>query len=580
MTGYREFFVGKRTGTYADTLAAVGLTKMLRALQGGDGSLVTVTEQSSRFCVELAEPIELNAERVSILQREPLYSFIVTKPGENAPDGIVPYDYVANKAIADAYREERKRKKGGEEREELPNVSPRFYVYQKVNVLQGISARNKLLEEIVYAKPEELAQAVIAKLKALANGQLTSEAATKFNPKVAAVQVFNPSVGKGINRLKADGATRGPLPSSFVDWFEEWLRFIGSDIVMSGNSIGDDIKMNVVVPAKASYRHLNELEEHKFSYVRTSRKADILAVFDLVLFLVSKVDVSTDAFWSFRMQVGETPRDIFSAVQTAYFKSLGSARPISNIASIGLPHWFKVRDEADIARWETLIKEHRDVLFLLDEDKTEEAELLHLYRDFLSGDDWLSFLRFLGSYGCWSMKRREAKKPMRSFVKNHLEELFTLSQPRLPVVDIINNSGFQNIAKAIRQATVSEQYAKAKGRQIFEVRYGLFQEIKRKAKFREELLTVISDFISQFNYENARREEQLREAPGRRRKRVSMQDLQEFAELMDRFPSQKETEAIAMLLIAFASCKDGKGTDADTEDQEVDLTYTSEEEEI
>ncbi|MGO0063470.1 hypothetical protein ACTID9_26295 [Brevibacillus fluminis] len=578
MTVYREFYIGKRTGTYADTLAAVGLTKMLRVLQGGDSSLVSVTEQSSRFGVKLAKPLELNEEGVSILQRDPLYYFIATKPGENAPEGIVPYDYVANKAIIDAYHEARKRKKGGEEQEELPNVSSKFYVYQKVHILQGISARNKLLEEIVFAKQEELAQAVIAKLEALANGKLPGEVATKFNPKVAAVQVFNPSVGKGVNRLKADGAARGPLPSSFIDWFEEWLRFIGSDIVLSGNSIGDDIKMNVVVPAKASYRHLNELEELKFSYVRTSRKADILAVFDLVLFLVGKADVPTDSEWGYRVHVGETPRDVFSAVQTAYFKSLGSAKPISNIASIGLPQWFKVQGEADIVRWETLIKEHRDVLFLLNEDFTEEAELLHLYRDFLSSDEWQSFLRFLGSYGCWCMKRREADKPARSFMKNHLEELFTLSQPRLPVVEIINNKGFQNIAKAIRQATVSEQYAKAKGRQIFEVKYGLFQEIKRKAKFREELLAVISDFINEFNYENARREEQLREAPGRRRKRVSMQDLQEFAELMDRFPNQKETEAIAMLLIAFASCKDDKG--ADTEDQEVELTYTNEEVEI
>ncbi|WP_025845206.1 hypothetical protein [Brevibacillus agri] len=578
MSCYREFYVGKRTGTYADTLAAVGLTKMLWALQGGGDAVVTVTEESSRFCVTLAEPVELHAERVSVLQRDPLYSFIVTKPGENAPDGTVPFDYVANKAIADAYREARKRKKAGEEQDELHDVSPKFYVYQKVNILQGISARNKLLEEIVAAKQEELAQAVVAKLAALANGRLASEAATKFNPKVAAVQVFNPSVGKGINRLKADGAGRGPLPSAFVDWFEEWLRFIGSDVVLSGNSIGDDIKMNVVVPARASYRHLSELEQLKFSYVRTSRKADILAVFDLVLFLMDKADVPTGTDWAYRVQVGEAPRDVFSAVQTAYFKSLGSAKPISNIASIGLPQWFSVQEEAHIVRWKTFIEEHRGVLFLLDEDKTEEAELLHLYRDFLSGDDWLSFLRFLGSYGCWSMKRREAKKPTRSFVKKHLEELFTLSQPRLPVVEVINNKGFQNIAKAIRQATVSEQYAKAKGRQIFEIKYGLFQEIKRKAKFREELLTVISEFISEFNYENARREEQLREAPGRRRKRVSMQDLQEFAELLDRFPNQKETEAIAMLLIAFASCKDDKGTD--TEDQEADLAYTNEEVEI
>lgn len=571
MPSSNEFYIWKRTDTYADTLVAVGLTKMLWAITGG---LATeINEETSRYRVTLPDPLHLETTDFSILQRNPLYKFIQTKPEETAPKGTESFDYITTKAHADAVREARKRRKAGENLIEIGAPPSIFYVYQKLNILQGISARNKLLEEIVNAKENDLAHAIYNKLTALGNGQLPGDVSTKFSPKVAAVQVFNPAVGKGINRPKTDGATRASLPTAFVDWFEEWLRFIGSDVVLSGYTIGDDIKMSVPVPAKTTYANLSLLEKLETTPAWTSRKSDLFAVFDLVNFLLRKSDENLDSDWRYSVPVGGTPRDVFSSIQTAYFKSLGSAKPVSNISSIGLPDWFPVRNVSHIQLWQAMIDEHRSILRLLDEDKSEEAELLHLYRDFLSATDWLSFLGFLGAYGCLIMSRRDRNKPIRSFSQYNLEELFKMAQTRLPVADVIRNQGFRNIAKAIKQATVSEQYLKSKGQQVFEIKYGLFQEIKRKAKFREELLAVIGEFVTEFNYENARREEQLKDKPGRRRKRVSMQDLEKLAELFDKFPGQKETETIAMLLIAFASSKDEKANDEvqDNDEEEVDL---------
>jgi hypothetical protein len=432
--------------------------------------------------------------------------------------------------------------------------APRFFLFQKFNILQGISARNKLIEELTAAEANEVLCAVKAKLKALADGQLLIDTPTKFDPKVAAVQVFNPTVGKGINRVKSDSAARGPLPGAFTDWFEEWLRFIGSDMIMAGYSLGEDIKMTVPIPARAGFRHLYRLTKLQTTPAWTSRKSDLYAVFDLIGFLLEKSDQQSESGWSYGIDRGSSPRDVFSTIQTAYFKSLGSAKPVSNISSIGLPNWFPVHDEEDIFRWKRMVEEHRKIVQLLDEDKSEEAELLHLYRDFLSASDWYTFLHFLGGYGCLIMGRRERKKPIRSFHRANLEELLRVAD--LKITEVLKNQGFRNIAKAMKQATVSEQYQKSKGNQVFEIKYGLFQELKRKAKFREELLTVISEFISEFNYENARREEQLKDKPGRRRKRVSMEDMEQFADLLDKYSEKKHTEAIGMLLIAFASCKE------------------------
>lgn len=556
MTKFNQFFIQKRTGTYADSLAAVGLAKMIWAISNGTEN--EIVEGTGSFSIRLSNPIDLEQADYTVLLRDPLFKFIQTKPDETPPPGAKSFDYVSYKAQADTYREASKRKKAGQDLSEIQKPPKIFYTFQKVHILQGINARNKLFQEIWNANPLELAASLKSKLIALGNGRLSGDVDSKFNPKVPAVQVFNPAVGKGINRPKPDGAARASLPAAFVDWFEEWLRFIGGDLALWGYTIDDDIKMSVPVPRNMSLMHLEILAPLEGTTAWTSRKADIFAVFDLVQFLIRKSEVRLTSGWEYLTPRGSTPGDVISSIQTAYFKSLGSAKPVSNISGVGLPNWFPVYDEEDINRWNTIIEEHKKVLQLLDEDKSEEAALLHQYRDFLSASDWLVFLRFQGNYGPLIMSRREKNRPIRSFLLKNLEELFRMSKPGLHVKEILDNEGFRNIARAIKQATVSEQYLKSKGQQVFDIKYGLFQEIKRKAKFREELLSVIAEFINEFNYENARREEQLKDKPGRRRKRVSMQDLEQFGELLDRYKTPKETEAIAMLLIAFASAKDEK----------------------
>ncbi|UOF90618.1 hypothetical protein LSG31_22650 [Fodinisporobacter ferrooxydans] len=571
MTKYNQFYIQKRTGTYADALAAVGLSKMIWAISRG--TLETeVIEESGSFRVKLAESIDLEQADYSVLQREPLFYFIQTKPEETPPAGARTFNYIENKARADTLREARKRKKAGQDLSELPEPPRIFYSYQKINILQGINVRNKLFEEIWSTSLDDLAESVKNKLASLGIGQLSGDINTKFRPKIPAVQVFNPAIGKGINRPKPDSAARASLPSVFTDWFEEWLRFIGSEVVLWGYTIGDDIKMMVPVPGNIGMGNLETLNRLELTPVWNSRKADIFAVFDLVTFLLGKSEKKEIDEWAYITPQGMTPRDVISSVQTAYFKSLGSARPVSNISSVGLPDWFQIYDENDINRWTNLIEEHKKALQLLDEDKHEEASLLQLYRDFLSASDWIVFLRFLGSYGPLIMSRRDKNRPIRSFQSSNLEVLFRMSKIGLPVKEIIENDGFRGIARAIKQATVSEQYLKSKGQQVFDIKYGLFQEIKRKAKFREELLCVIAEFVNEFNYENARREEQIRDKPGRRRKRVSEQELSQFGELLDRYKGQKETEAIAMLLIAFASAKDDKThEDNDYTEEEVGI---------
>jgi len=564
MPGYTTFHVWKKTGTYADTLAAAGLLEMLWTLNRGVEEPV-LYEGSAGFRVVCSNPVQLATLDYAILQRDPLYRFISTKDGEDSlnPDNSA-YNYLANKALADAKREKRKLRTAGVDMSEMQGPDSLFYIYQQIHMLQGVGARNKLYEEIYTAPADRLQDAVQAKLQALAEGRPPADVDTSFSPKVAALQVFQPAAGKGTNRPKADSPARGPLPAPFVDWFEEWLRFIGVDQLLSGYRLGDDIKIVVPVPKRMERGLLKQFRGKTPSIAWTSRKADILSVFDTLEWLLDEDENS--ASWGYGVQPGDSPADTVSSIQSAYFKSLGSAKPVMNISAIGLPNWFPVNNEADVGLWKRMIDEHKRVLVLLDERKSEEEALLQLYRDFIATSDWRMFLCFLGSYGCLTISRRNNNKPVRSFSQFYLEELL-MRMDKLVLGPILGNAGFRRVAEAIRLATVSEQYAKSKKQQVFDIKYSLFQDLKRSAKFPEQFMATIFEFINEFNMESARRAEQLGEKPGRRRKRLSEAEIEQFAMLLDSCKESKDFETIAMLLIALASAK-GDPTQGAPDDDE------------
>ncbi|KEO83529.1 hypothetical protein [Tumebacillus flagellatus] len=566
-----SWILPKWSGTYADSLAAVGLAVLIGRLVGDDQK-VRILEENDSFRVTGPE---LNIEQVDFvgLQSRPAFQYARLKDDTEDPDcpdtGYL--DYPQQKRLYEIWRERNKQSKAAndlldENPEQVTGYNRRFPHIQRINMLQGFGARNKLYLDITKADGDAFRNTVIERLKLLESGQARTTAKTPFQPSVSDLQVFNPMVGKGVNRLKADSASRGSLPGGYVDWFDEWLRFIGSEHVLNGFSVGDDIKMSVPVPADISIDKLQEMALENLTAAWHSRKVDLFVVMDQVAFLLKMSGKNRVDPW---IPFGKRPNEIISAVQTGYFKSLGSGKAVTNISSLGLPGWFPVETDDDVELWRELLHEHRRVLQLLDEEKSEEAALLNLYRDFLSAGDWRAFLEFLGAYGCLVMRRRERGRPIRSFTINHLEGLLMKGneeQKRLPIAEVIRNEGFRNVAAAMKQATVSEQFHKSKGNQVFDIKYGLFQEIKRKARFPEQLVAVVSEFVSEYNFENARRSEQLKDRQGRRRKNVSLDDLDKLNQLF--IEHHRYSETIAMLLIAYASASSGEKSDSQENEEE------------
>ncbi|OEG00201.1 hypothetical protein BHF71_05805 [Vulcanibacillus modesticaldus] len=549
-----SFTYWKNKGNYADVLAAVGLAQLIYHLTG---EYPKIEDRHSFFYITLPNQIDL--------EKLP-YHILLDDPGYEAMDN---QKYEKIKEQAKAYREKSKNISNltEEERQHLEQEKPRddWSLFQNLKIIQALNTYNKLHENIRNADKEKFIAYLKHKLKAYSIGELSESGGIKYSLSVSAVQAFNPSIGKGVNRTKPDGAAISSFPKSMVDWFQEYLRFLGIASSFHSYLIDKDIKFIAVSPGKIPFDILSTKIMHDFRSKNigwTTIKVDVMAVLTLALILLDYLDIVKN----------HKVNQILNGIQIANFKDMGQVKALMNQSFIRLPGWFPINSNDDADDMRLIIKEHMDCLRYLDEKKSEEAQLLQLYRDGLSGDDLGKIIKFLAGYGIHRMRKLNTDKNRKNYVpaitEDKLRRLVMKSYPAYS--EIIRNTGFQNIAKAVRNATINEQIAKSKGRNNYKIHYELFQQIKQNATFPDKFLGKLLEFINEYNKETARKIEQKdKDKNTIFRPLVSTQDIDDFIKLFDKYRQQSET--IAMLLIAYASSKtirsDGTGNSTNSKEE-------------
>ena len=129
-----------------------------------------------------------------------------------------------------------------------------------------------------------------------------------------------------------------------------------------------------------------------------------------------------------------------------------------------------------------------------------------------------------------------------------------------PLLPIVETPGFQNVAYAIRHSTIIPQSRKARNEDnLYDVRYGLGAELKRKATVRDEFVVALSNFMQNYNQENA---QVLENKKQQMRRDLRTSDIQEVIRLVDEYGP----EVVANLLIAFGYAREPReDTDKTTE---------------
>jgi len=363
-----------------------------------------------------------------------------------------------------------------------------------------------------------------------------------------ASQLFNPIQGKGQNRTKANALAMGNLKSF---WLVEYLKAVGLWKCMAPRTVrnGDDRKAYVLAPITLKLgQHDNVFQDFAARlWNETAVKMDITAALLYTEVLLEHSQAGQEDELDFE---GYGPENVVAGLHVVTYKLLSrNAYTMMNLGFIGLPRWTgEVRTRARVDELDDVIGEHLAVIRTIDEGRSDGYSLLVRYRDFLSGGQLEAFFDFSIGYTQYLTHELEQKHFwVRPFTLNNLRRLFMGTEPQL--AEILENEGFRNIAYAIRHSTVIPQYLKAKGDHLYEVRYGLGMELKRKAAYPKEFIAALSSFLHEYNQENAQKSESKGQ---QRRKNVRTGDIEDVVRLVDKFGS----ELVCNLLVAFGYARD------------------------
>lgn len=616
------YYIDKSSQTFADNLAAFGLAYVLNAL-ADDRVQVRLEDQGSVFAV-VCEPA-LRPEWIAQCKHFVGAPFLVTYDRKtqakvvkgtslslrDVPEegGETVVDYEVEKTANAVYFEWRKQLSADERkrvmRGELAGPPPphrHWDIFRAVNpaALQGYNA---LMAEWwrgrnVFA---QLVQALLQMTKQTPNDLDGAEdlwakvckAHGWPKPKEAtALQLVNPAQGKGVNSPKAGWREPNNLKGF---WLLEWLKVVGlfyggiTRIVANPSDPRDakDRKTYVLVPVHLAWHtHVDVMADFRQGMPGTDTpiKLDILVTLRYTIaFLRHYEGARADDMASERW--GERPSDLVSGMQMAFYKSLGQSPAVMNIATLNLPRWVAPRDPVSLAQMESALNEHLLIIQSLDETRGEQLNLLASYRDFLSGNDLDPFFEFTTAYSGFIMSQYERRKYVRPFTTTTLEVLF-MNTDTLGLSRIVQDEGFRNIARAIRQATITAQYRKANKERFlvrYDVRYGLGQQLARKAAYPNEFVAELTAFLHLYNAENSQMQENLNsryqgkipEGVRRQMRRsIKVSDIEAILSLIDEY---QDSRLICNLLVAYGYAREPYEKDDNEPASEVDtMAYAGE----
>ena len=608
------YFIEKSTNTFADNLAVFGLAYVLNAIADGH-SKVRMEDKGYAFAIICEPAIRQEwVEKCKFFVGAPLLITIdtaATKTQEKItkaikgtkldlarlpePDGYSLLDYQTEKQNKDDFfawvkalsPEDKKRWRNGEiQSPSSPHLNWEIFravnpgALQSYNVPLSIwwQAQTvfpdllKILLAMVANAPNDIEKAEKAWVV------LCKENGLEKAKDVTANQLINPSQGKGVNSLKTEWRDPNNVKGF---WLLEWLKtvgvFYGSYTRIIANPKdprnAKDRKTYVLSPSRlgwTEHQQVMKLFRQAMSASQTAIKMDALVSLQYTLAFLKHYeevrvgDLGEDIF-------GEPPADLVSGMQMAFYKNLGNSPAVMNIASVNLPRWVAPHNPEQLAAFQASLDEHISIVRSLDETRGEQFALLSNYRDFISGGQLNAFFEFTNAYSGFVISQLERKKFVRPFSIPTLEVIFMNSEEK-KYSEIMQNDGFRNIAYAIRHSTVSLQNAKKFRKPATDIRYGLGQQLARKAAYPDDFLAELGEFLHLYNAENA----QLREKDRNPfRSDVRMEDMEEIVKLVDRFGSK----VVCNMLVAFGYASEARPKDTLKEDEiQVDEDQSGEDE--
>lgn len=563
------YYMDKRTGTLADVLSAWGLAGLLHRLLHGAGAPgeVTLRDAGPCYAVELPRPVE-----EAWLDRNiyfDLFPYLDSGRAKGMPADMHPVvDYQAERERVNTYFEMR-RKLRSELRgapDDHPAIQaldqhkprPDWPIWSSLWPMKAVDVHNKLAAWWFEGRrcAGELLRIILAMCAEYPNRVTEAETAWKSLKKqhglavgdtVTAVQLFNPGAAKGANAPKPSGPRVGALKSF---WLLELLKVTG--MYEAGLPLGvqgvRDRKTYVLVPLEMGIgEHRGVFGDFRNSlFSHSAVKMDVLAALRYTRAFLQHCEANRDGSLAARL-FGRGPQHFVAGLAVAFYKDMGQAVAVMNQSQVNLPGWIRVETAGEVSNYLAALEEHDQVVRSLDENQGEGYELLDLYRDFLSARDLTPFYEFAGRYAGYLMSQMERRRWAPQFTTLNLRRVIMGTDRKLK--PILDSPGFQHVAAAIRRSTVIPQYRKTQGDRLYDVRYGLGSELKRKANYDDEFVQALSDFMQSYNQENA----QVAESRGvQYRRNLTTDDVAQVVALVDEYGAK----TVGNLLVAYGYARE------------------------
>jgi hypothetical protein len=567
----QKLFIPKESGTLSDALLAFGLAKVAAEVveQMTGSRKVMIEDVGGWYGIDAGVEIEEEwLERIRPFEQAPfvasskitvpddLQSAILVRSVDAEWDNLREFQAL-RKQIADA-------KAAGAEMEQLladkkPAPDWTIVTYLGDYRMQAQANHNSLIEQWrrceqpllalnlrtifeLFAAPPVDRAAIIARWKKAAK-------AVDLMVETTASQLFNPHMGKGQNRTKANGLAMSNEKSF---WLLEYLKTVGLWAAAAPrNATNADVrKTYVLLPRRLRLAAHDEI----FARFRdrlwnsSSIKLDVKAAL-LYTEVALTYSIETENLGLFG---GGSVQNLVAGMDVASYMLLSqNSYTMVNLAALGVPDWAaEIVSFEQAERFKSVIEEHLERIDAIGEEKSEGAALLQAYRDFVAGGQLRAFFDFTSGYSSYLMSAIERSQfYVKPFSETNMRRLIEMKDAKLS--PILANQGFRNVADAIRRSTVIPQYLGRKTSR-FDIRYGLGQDLKRRSQYADDFIQALSEFMQSYNEENLRVHERTKGAS--RRKAITTEDIADVVGLIDEYGPQ----TICHLLIAFGYARDPK----------------------
>lgn len=543
---YSIFRVEKITGTYSDTIEVFGLANLLKDIQSRTNLFrPKLWIEDKGLYYEITSKPEMQLEQINGLNYFPFFQYVIRQGSETTYEDNY-FDYPKQrdfkkekqKLTENAYREFTGKDKLQQLKDRLNAIeriyeiekfiSPQLDVYSQIITPNNFVGFNKLYRNVSMNKNAfpEIIKAILDYYSGR-KIELKINSLNFFEVSVTALQIYNPTTGKGQNKGKASGASAGPVK---LGWISETMKISGSitNMLCKPVKVGSSYDMKVVVPdfKKAEYSKQKKIA---LSFKKNIKGNTPLKIDILNLLIINKQLIeNTDEYSNFKA------KNILTGLHSVYQKDLGQNKAIVNIAKLQTPQFIEFNTEDEAKDWIEFLKEQINIIRSIDE-LGDAIQGLIAYRIFLTTSHFQSWCKFIFWYAKHIMSNFSKNKYALPFKEKSLIKLFNnTTMNNFKISEITSNEGFQKVAYAIRKSTVTLQYT-PKDQRKFDIRYGLAQALQNKSKSVADLAEFIGEFIAIFNAETASYAEKTGKAL---RANIRENELSQFYGILDKYPSK------------------------------------------